>query len=44
MAKKKFVASHNSLNKAIDYKTIAVVLNVANSKLENEICVGQKLL
>ena len=31
------------MNKAIDYKTIAVVLNAANSKLENEARIGLKL-
>ena len=34
--KKRFIASHDSLNKAIDYKTIAAILNEANNKLENE--------
>ena len=41
--KKKFIASHDFLNKAIDYKTIAVVLNAANSKLENKAHIGLKL-
>ena len=33
---KQFIASQDCLNKAIDYNTIAVVLNAANRKLENE--------
>ena len=33
---KKFIASQDCLNKAIDYNTIAVVLNAVNRKLENE--------
>ena len=41
--KKKLIALHDSLNKAIDYKTIAVVLNAAKSKLSNETRVGLKL-
>ena len=42
--KKKFIASHDSFTKTIDYKTFALVLNAVSSKLENETCVGLKLL
>ena len=44
MVKKKFIASHDSFTKTIDYKTFALVLNAVSSKLENETCVGLKLL
>ena len=44
MVKKKFVASHDSFTKTIDYKTIALVLNAVSSKRENETCVSLKLL